>query len=123
VTAIEEARREEERRLGQQASVVARFYKKAERMAPFDPGYWVTLKNNGAAPASEVRLSFRDPDRHLRTRRFVDPDAMPVPWLHPGQDVSIELDVIPGAPPPADVVIGWTDGEGPQERQVRATWL
>jgi hypothetical protein len=47
VTAIEEARREEERRLRQQASIEARFYKQRVGVAPFEPKFWVDLKNTG----------------------------------------------------------------------------
>ena len=43
VTVIEEARREDERRLRQQASVEAHFYKGRVATAPFDPKFWVDL--------------------------------------------------------------------------------
>jgi hypothetical protein len=123
VTVIEEARREEERQLRQQASVEARFYKQRVATAPFDPRFWVELKNSGLAPASDVTVSVANADKHLRPGVTVDPEALPIPWIHPGQAVSIELDVISGAPPPSDMVVAWVDGEGPQERPIRATWF
>jgi hypothetical protein len=123
VTAIEEARREEERRQRQQASVEARFYKQRVATPPFDPRFWVDLKNTGLAPARDVTISVENADKHLRPGVTVDQGALPIPWLHRGQAVHIELDVIPGAPPPTDMVVAWADGEGPQERPVRATWL
>jgi hypothetical protein len=123
VTAIEEARREEERRQRQQASVEAHFYKQRVATAPFDPRFWVDLRNTGLAPARDVTISVANADKHLRPGVTVDPDALPIPWLHPGQAVHIELDVIPGAPPPPDMVVAWVDGEGPQKKLVRATWL
>jgi hypothetical protein len=123
VTAIEEARREEERRLRQQASVEAHFYKERVATAPFDPKFWVDLRNKGLAPARDVTISVANAGKHLRPGVTVDPEALPIPWLHPGQNVSIQLDVIPGAPPPPDMVVVWVDGEGAQERPVRATWL
>jgi hypothetical protein len=123
VTAIEEARREEERRLRRQASVEARFYKQRVDGAPFDPKFWVDLRNEGLAPACDVTISVANAEKHLRPGVTVDPKALPIPWLHPGQGVSIELDLIPGAPPPPDMVVAWVDGEGAQERPVRATWL
>jgi len=123
VTAIEEARREEERRLQHQASVEAHFYKERVSLAPFDPKFWIDLRNTGLAPARNVTISVANADKHLRPGVTVDPEALPIPWLHPGQAVHIELDVIPGAPPPPDMVVAWVDGEGAQERPVRATWL
>jgi len=123
VTAIEEARREEERRLRQQASVEVRFYKQRMDLAPFDPKIWVDLRNTGLAAARDVTISVANADKHLRPGVTVDPQALPIPWLHPGQAVHIELDVIPGAPPPSDMVVAWVDGDGAQERPVRATWL
>lgn len=123
VTAIEEARREEERRLQQQASVEARFYKQRVGVAPFDPKFSVDLRNTGLAPARNVTTSVANANKHLRPGVTVDPEALPIPWLHPGQAVHIELDAIPGAPPPPDMVVAWVDGEGAQERPVRATWL
>jgi hypothetical protein len=123
VTAIEEARREEERRLRQQASVEARFYKQRVGAAAFDPKFWVDLKNTGLAPAHDVTILVANAGKHLRPGVTVDPEALPIPSLPPGQAVHIELDVISGAPPPSDMVVVWVDGQGAQERSVRATWL
>jgi hypothetical protein len=122
MTALEEGRHEDERRRLQKAEVVAQFYRKREA-DPFFPTFWVTLKNTGAAPAHDVTVSISNADKHLRPGVTVDPGALPIPWLHAGQSVSIQLDVIPGAQPPSDVVVAWVDGQGPQERPVRATWL
>jgi hypothetical protein len=121
-TALEEGRDQDERRRRQKADVVAQFYRKREA-DPFFPTFWVTLKNTGTAPARDVTISILNADKHLRPGVTVDPGDLPIPWLHPGQSVSIQLDVIPGAQPPPDVVVVWVDGEGPQERLVRATWL
>jgi len=92
-------------------------------LTPFFPSFWVALKNTGAAPARDVTISSPNADKHLRPGVTADPKSLPIPWLHPGQSVSIKLDTIPGAQPPPDVLVAWVDGEGPQERPVRATWL
>jgi hypothetical protein len=122
MTALEEGRDEDERRRRQKADVVAQFYRKREA-DPFFPSFWVALKNTGAAPARDVTISSPNADKHLRPGVTADPKSLPIPWLHPGQSVSIKLDTIPGAQPPPDVLVAWVDGEGPQERPVRATWL
>jgi hypothetical protein len=122
VTAIEEERRDEERRLANSADVTARFLTR-NASAPFFPRFHIFLKNSGPAIAYEVTLIFPDSANHLREQKLLDPSVLPIPSLDRGQEFPVELDMIPGASTSFDVVIAWRDGEGSKEKRLRSSWF
>jgi hypothetical protein len=122
VTAIEEERRDEERRLANTADVTARFLTR-DASAPFIPRFYIFLKNSGPAIAHDVMLTFPDSANHLREEKLMDPSVLPIPSLDRGQEFPVQVDMIPGASTFFDVVITWRDDEGSKEKRLRSSWL